>query len=952
MSAGRLVAVVLSALLGGTLLASPAQASDAPATDDPAQRVVRIWSGPASGSSGQLVAQVTTTGVGPWEWAPSLNRLALGSSDPVAVIGPIPGTGVHDVVDTNTTPGPGQVAFWPNLPYTASCSGDYPMTGKVDVSQVAYDDNGLLRSLTAAFRWRCSTRLDEQVMVVQVSPAGVDRAPAPWLRLTPPSPGARAVLGTPHVVTWTLSNDGTAPAHVLAASVDRSGTAVDADSCVGELAPGASCAIETTTPYADDAWTGQERAELRVRSTDPGTAPGAGPDGQDDAQLPDVAASATWQVVAKETGVEIVDGFAVPGLAQVDWQGIDGAPVETGAGLPRDILVERLDGDSWVPAGVAPFSTPTLVRGLPERGTVTLRLIPRTTVAELPATDSVRLAVAPEGILSGDEVRPIEDAPLLGTSELVDAPGVAVAAVEQTPDGHHLVVAGTRADHRAVLGTTNASGQEWHELATTADVLRQLRVSPDSTFAVASDGRHEAVRIDLSSGQVTPLPTCCTPAGFSPDGRSVLMFASTFTLTGLSWLDLASGTWGQTLPGTAGVTSADVSRDGSIAYVVGDQTPASVVRVIRPGSTTSAAFWAMAGIHSPRWDRTGTRMVARQYGASGSVVREADGTLRTVHAALGAAPSWLEPSSSRAPGVSLPTPGATTTSPGWTASTTSIPFVVNDPDDRAGSVTSRCSLDGAPATACRSPLALQHLAAGAHTLRVTATDPAGNTSTAAATWRVEVTAPTAALSALPTVTMGSVRVGWTGQDTGGSGLWSYDARYREWQAEGLAGSPVYVQPSRWQGLRTPSLVTATAAGTTRCVSVRARDRAGNVGPWSAERCVMTPLDDRGLNSYGFSRAVQSGAFRSTLSVARSPGRSLSRPEIHGSRIALVVTTCPTCGSVEVGFGPYTRRVSLYSKKVAHRVVLWLPAHTSGTRSVLITSTSSRYVAIDGIVVRR
>ena len=203
--------------------------------------------------------------------------------------------------------------FWPVLPATAGCAGDLPMIGKVDVSQVDYDDAGLLRSFTATFRWRCSSRLDEQAMLVQVSPSGADRAPAPWLRLTPPTAGARAVLGTPHTSTWTLTNDGTGSAQVTGASIDRADTTVDADGCVGALAPGASCTITAATPYADDAPLGEERAELRVRSTDPSADPGSGPDGQDDARLPDTVAAATWLVVPKATGAEgFTDGYAVP----------------------------------------------------------------------------------------------------------------------------------------------------------------------------------------------------------------------------------------------------------------------------------------------------------------------------------------------------------------------------------------------------------------------------------------------------------------------------------------------------------------------------------------------------------------------------------------------------------------------------------------------------------------
>ena len=159
-------------------------------------------------------------------------------------------------------------------------------------------------------------------------------------------------------------------------------------------------------------------------------------------------------------------------------------------------------------------------------------------------------------------------------------------------------------------------------------------------------------------------------------------------------------------------------------------------------------------------------------------------------------PSWLEPTSTGAPTVSVPIPGATAASPGWTGTSASIPFLLNDADDRVGSLIARCSLDGAPATVCSAPLKLQHLAAGQHTLQVRATDPAGNAGSAGTSWRVEATAPTVSLKALPSVNLStSVTVGWAALDSGGSGLWSSDARYREWSAEGPYSGAVYTRPA-------------------------------------------------------------------------------------------------------------------------------------------------------------
>lgn len=101
----------------------------------------------------------------------------------------------------------------------------------------------------------------------------------------------------------------------------------------------------------------------------------------------------------------------------------------------------------------------------------------------------------------------------------------------------------------------------------------------------------------------------------------------------------------------------------------------------------------------------------------------------------------------------------------WTVDTTppSAPTLSNVPASPTGSTsasigftstdagaTFQCSFDGAPASACTSPVALGPLADGAHTFTVTATDAVGNTGLpSTATWTVDTSPPPA-----PTVTTG------------------------------------------------------------------------------------------------------------------------------------------------------------------------------------------------------
>ena len=105
-------------------------------------------------------------------------------------------------------------------------------------------------------------------------------------------------------------------------------------------------------------------------------------------------------------------------------------------------------------------------------------------------------------------------------------------------------------------------------------------------------------------------------------------------------------------------------------------------------------------------------------------------------------------------------PTATAT---WTVDTTAAPPVLSGvpaAETKATAVsigftgesgaTFGCSLDGGPPAPCTSPDVLSGLADGAHTLAVTQTDPAGNTSAAAtASWTVDTTAAPAVLSGVP-----------------------------------------------------------------------------------------------------------------------------------------------------------------------------------------------------------
>jgi len=308
--------------------------------------------------------------------------------------------------------------------------------------------------------------------------------------------------------------------------------------------------------------------------------------------------------------------------------------------------------------------------------------------------------------------------------------------------------------------------------------------------------------------------------------------------------------------------------------------------------------------------------------------------------------AWLD-TSSMVPVASLAVPSSTTRSATLTVG-------ASDADDAVGGLRRECRLDAATTwAACGSTWSLSGLALGQHTAYARVTDPSGKQSaTVARSWTVEASAATTALAAVPSVLTGaSFTLTWTAGTGGGSALASYDVRERYAAVSGRLGG--YVYPASWQGLRTRSLALRLGQGFQYCFSTRARDVAGDVGGWSAQRCTAVALDDRAMDATsGWIRGTSTAYAYGTWSWAAHSAVSLSLGAAQGRRVVLVATTCPTCGSVDVyhagiRLGP----VSLYSAKAAYQQLRWLPLQSvTRTGSVVVRTTSSKGVYIDGVAV--
>jgi hypothetical protein len=181
---------------------------------------------------------------------------------------------------------------------------------------------------------------------------------------------------------------------------------------------------------------------------------------------------------------------------------------------------------------------------------------------------------------------------------------------------------------------------------------------------------------------------------------------------------------------------------------------------------------------------------------------------------------------------------------------------------------------------------------------------------------------------------------------------SYDVAYRRAGIGQRLGR--YAHPSGWQNLTTLTVNLRVRRGDTVCVIARAHDQGGRTGPWSTPRCVARPLDNPALSADSNWRTVDrktdwgGSHLRTTRHGARVTVGSVS----SARRVALLVTTCETCGTVQMRIGStIIGKIDTHSDTIRHRQirVVRLPAAMSGTLTVTVTSTNRR-VLIDGAAV--
>ncbi|HEX7186712.1 MAG TPA: DUF1906 domain-containing protein [Actinomycetes bacterium] len=186
-----------------------------------------------------------------------------------------------------------------------------------------------------------------------------------------------------------------------------------------------------------------------------------------------------------------------------------------------------------------------------------------------------------------------------------------------------------------------------------------------------------------------------------------------------------------------------------------------------------------------------------------------------------------------------------------------------------------------------------------------------------------------------------------------SAIRNYDVRWRKARWDG--GFDSWTRPASWQRTTADGVPLGLRAGRTYCVSVRARNRAGQLSGWSGGRCLSRALDDRRLSpSSGWTTRTGDSYYLDTYRATKRKGATLTRSGAVLKRVGIVATTCPRCGKVAVLVdGRRVGRINLESASTRRRQVLMLPAFTRerGTVTIRVRSTGLK-VQIDGLVISR
>lgn len=800
----------------------------------------------------------------------------------------------------------------------------------LDVAEVSYGPDAVLESLAATYRM---TGCSGGTVVGQIRYHST--AKASLLAVTP----VRTDLATTHVgepsptAQVDVSNLGDLPVSLGARTLAGPGAgdwSIVSDSCGDALTPGGVCSVtlsavptvggdrDVTLAFPDSTPAGSHRALVTLHAIGPPTAPTA------------------------------VTALRLPfGGIDLTW----GLPTDLGGLNATRWLVRRQSGGTetiadgndryWSdPAAPQDATYSVAMENSVGQGPASQPVTPSEAVDVLAVKDNV-LYGAPTPKLAGIAVE--------GGRQTVPwrVPGLpdTVSGAAASPDGRSIVTVRGGAEYelwRHPVDNSSAPTKVW----STASRVIRVAWSPDGTrLAVGTTPSNNccpytSVVIDAATGTVLSSISNLRPPTWLPDSRTLV---ATDDLSGtLTRVDAATG---RRLGPVTGSPSGDlptVSPDGRwLSYQIGSGQQLAIAPLA--GGPARTVDLPNAGV--PQWGPDSRSLVvsaSTTYSAGTyRVAVDTDGT-PGIPAALslvgGGRPEVLAWAGRRVAIGALPA---------VTGRVATVPVLMTSfPTGTSLS----CAVDSAAFSACTTSWNTPALTAGTHTVRVRTVEPGGRTTVAARTFVVDTTAPVAKPTALPLALVGTTTtLGFSGTDTGGSTVASYDVRYRF--ASPTGSFSALNQPAGWQNLRGTSLALTLAKGYSYCFAIRARDAAGNLGAWSAETCTNVAFDDRALSGSGWTRATSSAFWLNTYTTAAASGRVLSA-RASTRQVGVVAATCWTCGTLEARLnGVYLGRVSLTYPATRYKQVVWFPAGALRSGTLTLTTVGTKRVHVDGVVLR-
>jgi hypothetical protein len=171
----------------------------------------------------------------------------------------------------------------------------------------------------------------------------------------------------------------------------------------------------------------------------------------------------------------------------------------------------------------------------------------------------------------------------------------------------------------------------------------------------------------------------------------------------------------------------------------------------------------------------------------------------------------------------------------------------------------------------------------------------------------------------------------------------------------------FVRPQRWlSGTTETSATVPGVPGTTYCITVLAHDVGGFVSTSASNKCVVSPLDDRAFAASRAWKRVSGDEYHQSTALRTSKQGATLTLNATLMRLAIVATTCPTCGVIQVsGVSGEPITIDLQSEEQIDSAVIEVdlcgvdagcpddPFESTMTIEVL---SKGRLVIIDGVAV--